>query len=371
MMTDQEYMKLALELTKATTGQTSPNPMVGAVVVNNGRIVGLGTHLQAGQAHAEVHALLMAGDKAGGSTVYVTLEPCSHYGKTPPCCNLLIEKKVKRVVIATLDHNPLVRGHGVKKLREAGIDVEVGVLEKEATTINKAFFHYMKTKTPYVTLKTAMSLDGKIATSTGESKWITGEEARRDVHVYRHQNDGILVGVNTVIADNPSLTTRLPNGGRHPIRIILDTHLRTPLVSKVLTDDLAPTWIITGAHISTEQRKLYESSNVQVLSMSTELISIQELLYTLGEKGILSLFVEGGQSVHASFLEEGYFQELITYINPKLIGGQNAPTFFGGNGFPSLQDATLLHIQSIEQMGQDIKIVAVPRNEVQHVYRNR
>ncbi|WIY60156.1 bifunctional diaminohydroxyphosphoribosylaminopyrimidine deaminase/5-amino-6-(5-phosphoribosylamino)uracil reductase RibD [Bacillus arachidis] len=363
-MTDQEYMKIALQLAQSTAGQTSPNPMVGAVVVKDGNIVGMGAHLRAGEEHAEVHALRTAGDKANGSTVYVTLEPCSHFGKTPPCCDLLIEKKVKRVVIATLDCNPLVSGNGAKRLQAAGICVTTGVLEEEAITLNRYFFHYMNTKLPFVTIKTAMSLDGKIATTTGESRWITGEIAREDVHQYRHTHDAILVGVNTVIADNPSLTTRLPNGGKHPIRIILDTHLRTPRSSHVITDGIAQTWIIVGKDVKKEKIATYESQAVSVLQMQTNQIEIRDLLLRLGEKQILSLFVEGGQSVHASFLEAKCFNEIVTYISPKLIGGKASPTMFGGTGFNKLQDAISLQIQEMKQLGDDIKIVATVRNEV-------
>lgn len=363
-MTDQEYMKVALHLAQSTAGQTSPNPMVGAVVVKDGNIVGMGAHLQAGEEHAEVHALRMAGNQAKGSTVYVTLEPCSHYGKTPPCCDLLIEKQVKRVVIATLDCNPLVSGSGAKRLQEAGISVTTGILEEEAAALNRYFFHYMKTKLPFVTIKTAMSLDGKIATATGESKWITGEAARRDVHQYRHTHDAILVGVNTVIADNPHLTTRLSNGGKHPVRIILDTHLRTPPSSHVVTDGEAPTWIIVGQDVNKEKIAAYESQTVSVLQMETNQIEIRDLLSLLGEKHILSLFVEGGQSVHASFLEAKCFNEIVTYISPKLIGGKDAPTWFGGTGFIKLQDSLSLQIQTMKQIGNDIKIVAAAENEV-------
>ncbi|MEH6889669.1 bifunctional diaminohydroxyphosphoribosylaminopyrimidine deaminase/5-amino-6-(5-phosphoribosylamino)uracil reductase RibD [Bacillus sp. JJ864] len=369
-MTDQEYMALALQLAKNTAGQTSPNPMVGAVVVKDGNIIGVGSHLRAGTEHAEVHALRMAGENAHGATVYVTLEPCSHHGKTPPCCDFLIAKNVKRVVVAVLDSNPLVSGQGVKRLQEAGIDVTIGVLEKEAKELNRYFFHYMRTKRPFVTLKTAMSLDGKIATRTGESKWITGEEARANVHRYRHTHDAILVGVNTIITDNPHLTTRLVNGGKSPIRIVLDTHLRTPLSSHVITNGETPTWVIVGSDVSKEKISKFQSDMVSVLQMKTNHIEINELLDLLGEKNILSLFVEGGQTVHASFLEAKCFQELITYISPKLIGGKEAPTCFGGNGFTQLENALTLHIQSMEQIGDDIKVVATPRKEVPYVYRN-
>ncbi|MDA1648293.1 MULTISPECIES: bifunctional diaminohydroxyphosphoribosylaminopyrimidine deaminase/5-amino-6-(5-phosphoribosylamino)uracil reductase RibD [unclassified Bacillus cereus group] len=363
-MTDQEYMRIALQLAKGTSGQTSPNPMVGAVVVKDGNIVGMGAHLRAGEEHAEVHALHMAGEKAKGATVYVTLEPCSHFGKTPPCCDLLLKKGVKRVVIATLDCNPLVSGNGKRRLEEAGIEVTTGVLEAEAVLLNRYFFHYMKTKRPFVTIKTAMSLDGKTATVTGESKWITGEEARADVHQYRHTHDAILVGVNTVIADNPHLTTRIPNGGQNPIRVILDTHLRTPPSSHVITDSLAPTWIMVGRDVNKEKIASYESENITIFQMKTKQIEIQDVLDLLGEKQILSLFVEGGQTVHANFLQTKYFNEIVTYISPKLIGGSNAPTLFGGNGFSTLQDALSLEIQEMKQIGNDIKIVANARSEV-------
>ena len=363
-MTDQEYMRIALQLAQSTTGQTSPNPMVGAVVVKDGNIVGMGAHLRAGEEHAEVHALQMAGDQAYGATVYVTLEPCSHFGKTPPCCELLIEKQVKRVVIASLDSNPLVSGNGKKRLQDAGIHVTTGVLEEEALSLNRYFFHYMKTKQPFVTIKIAMSLDGKIATVTGESKWITGEKARKDVHQYRHTHDAILVGVNTVITDNPHLTTRLPNGGQNPIRIILDTHLRIPQSSHVITDGLAPTWIIVGKDVKKEKIDAYESQNVSVFQMKKSQIEVRDLLSLLGEKQILSLFIEGGQSVHASFLEAKCFNEIVTYISPKLIGGKDAPTWFGGTGFIKLQDALSLEIQEMKQIGDDIKIIASKRSEV-------
>ncbi|MGQ8851762.1 bifunctional diaminohydroxyphosphoribosylaminopyrimidine deaminase/5-amino-6-(5-phosphoribosylamino)uracil reductase RibD [Bacillus sp. TSA_307] len=363
-MTDHEYMRIALQLAQGTSGQTSPNPMVGAVVVKDGKIVGMGAHMRAGEEHAEVHALHMAGERAKDATVYVTLEPCSHFGKTPPCCELLIEKGVQRVVIATLDCNPLVSGNGKRILEETGIKVTTGVLGAEATLLNRYFFHYMKTKRPFVTIKTAMSLDGKTATVTGESKWITGEEARADVHQYRHIHDAILVGVNTVLTDNPHLTTRIPNGGKHPIRVILDTHLRTPPSSHVITDGLTPTWIIVGKDVSKEKIASYESNNIAVFQMKTQQIEIQDVLSLLGEKQILSLFVEGGQTVHANFLKTNSFNEIVTYISPKLIGGKDAPTLFGGAGFSKLQDALSLTIQEMKQIGNDIKIVATLKSEV-------
>lgn len=361
MRNDEQYMRLAIEIAKAGIGQTSPNPVVGAVVVKDGEIVGFGAHLKAGEPHAEVHAIRMAGEKAKGATVYVTLEPCSHYGKTPPCADLLIETGVQRVVIATTDPNPLVAGKGIEKLKSAGIEVKLGVLKEEADELNRVFFHYIAAKTPFVTLKYASSLDGKIATTTGESKWITSEAAREDVHRYRAVHDAILVGVNTVITDNPSLTVRLPEGGKNPIRIVLDTHLRTPLDANILNDGQAETWIIVGSEASAEKRKLYEKRNVQIIPMSKPHIDIDELLHVLGERRITSLFVEGGSHVHDSFVRAKAVNEIVAYFAPKIIGGKQAPTPIGGIGFAAMADVMELQIRQVETIGPDIKIVAIPK----------
>ncbi|KMJ59816.1 5-amino-6-(5-phosphoribosylamino)uracil reductase [Bacillus sp. LL01] len=362
-MDDHYYMKFAIDLAKRATGQTSPNPIVGSVVVKNGEIAGFGAHLKAGQAHAEVNAIQMAGtEKTKGSTVYVTLEPCSHFGKTPPCSDLLIQTGVKRVVIASVDPNPLVAGKGIEKLRKAGLEVELGICQDEALALNQVFFHYLKTKKPYVTLKTAASLDGKTATYTNESKWITGAEARLDVHQYRHQNDAILVGVGTVLADNPSLTTRLPNGGKNPIRIILDSNLRTPLDAKVVTDGEAPTWIITGSMPDLKKESALQNTlGVKVFSLPTLKVEIPSLLSILGEEGVTSLFVEGGATVNGSFLKERAINQLITYIAPKLIGGKRAPTIIEGEGFATMEEVMDLDIKEFTQVGQDLKIVSVPK----------
>jgi diaminohydroxyphosphoribosylaminopyrimidine deaminase/5-amino-6-(5-phosphoribosylamino)uracil reductase len=362
-MNDTYFMKLALQLAESTKGQTSPNPVVGSVVVRNGEVVGMGAHLKAGTEHAEVHALRMAGDKAKGATIYVTLEPCSHHGLTPPCTDLIIETGIKRVVIATLDLNPLVAGKGVEKLRNVSVDVEVGILEKEALELNKVFFHYITHKTPFVTVKTATSLDGKTATTTGESKWITGDLAREDVHQLRHEHDAILVGIGTVLADNPSLTTRIKTGGKNPIRIILDHQLRTPLTAKIVTDQVADTWIVTSEDAPLAKRKQLLNLGVKVIGVTQNKINIPELLEILGSKGITSLFVEGGSTVNDSFLQARCINELITYIAPKLIGGHSAPTSFSGAGFSSLKDALQLQIKVAIAIGNDLKIISVPKGE--------
>lgn len=369
-MSDEKYMNIALNLAKETIGQTSPNPVVGAVVVKNGELVGFGAHLKAGGKHAEVHALDMAGSQAKGATLFVTLEPCSHGGRTPPCTGLIIKRGIKRVVMAVEDPNKQV--DGIKKLQEAGIDVTQGVLEEEARALNAPFFHYIQTGRPYVTLKTATSLDGKIATKTGESQWITGEEARTDAHIYRQTHDAILVGVNTVLADNPSLTARLSKGNaKQPIRIILDTHLRTPLDAKVVTDGETDTWIFTGRDVTEKKKQLYvKHKQVTLISLKTKDILIQDVLQELGKRNIMSLFVEGGAAVNGSFLKGKTFNQLIVYMAPMLIGGGDAPTSFLGQGFANLADAPTLTIKQFEQIGKDLKIVATYKEERAHVYRN-
>nr|WP_242705732.1 bifunctional diaminohydroxyphosphoribosylaminopyrimidine deaminase/5-amino-6-(5-phosphoribosylamino)uracil reductase RibD [Pontibacillus sp. ALD_SL1] len=355
------YMRTAIEMAQATQGQTSPNPAVGAVVVKNGEVLGMGAHLKAGHAHAEVHALNMAGSDAEGATIYVTLEPCSHHGKTPPCADRIVEAGVKRAVIATLDPNPQVAGRGVERLKKAGIEVIINVLKEQADDLNEVFYHYISTKTPYVTLKNAMSLDGKIATVTGESQWITGEDARDDVHHDRHKHDAILIGVNTVIQDQPRLTTRLPDGGKNPIRIVLDTHLRTPVETPLIQNPDAPTWLVTGNNVTEVQREKYKAfPHVDILTVAHSRVTVEEALHLLGEKGITSIYVEGGATVNDAFLRAGSVQQVITYIAPKMIGGQDAPTPVGGQGIKALREALNLQIKEVVHLGNDLKIVSKP-----------
>lgn len=359
-MNDQYYMKLALDLARSTIGQTTPNPVVGAVIVKNNQIVGLGAHLKAGEPHAEVHAIQMAKENTKGATLYVTLEPCSHYGRTPPCSNLVIQSGIERVVIATTDPNPSVSGKGIERMKKAGLQVEVGLLKEEADQLNQVFYHFIQTGLPYVTLKTATSLDGKIATKEGKSKWITSEEAREDVHYFRHTHDAILVGVNTVLTDNPSLTTRQIGGGKNPIRIILDTHLRTPFDSNIVKDLQAETWIVTGSNVEEDKVTYFENSGVTILKMNSPTIVIKDMLKKIASMGISSIFVEGGAEIHGSFLKEKAFQQVITYIAPKLIGGRMAPSSFGGEGITEMEDALDLEISEIKKIGNDIRITAIP-----------
>lgn len=370
---EEYYMNTAIELARRGEGQTQSNPLVGAVVVKNGQIVGMGAHLQYGEAHAEVHAIHMAGRHAKGADLYVTLEPCSHYGKTPPCAELIIKSGIKRVFIAVKDPNPLVAGKGIGMLEAAGIEVKTGLLRQQAEELNKMFLHFMRTGLPYVTLKAAASLDGKTATETGDSKWITSEAARLDAQQYRKSHQSILVGAGTVKADNPSLTCRLPDAVKQPVRVILDTKLTIPETANVLTDGAAPTWIFTAKGADVQKKDRLTALGIKVIPLETDRIHVPEVLSILAENGIMSVYVEGGASVHGSFVKEGCFQELHFYFAPKLIGGTLAPSLISGEGFQSMKDVPHLQFTQITQIGPDIKLTAIPKDgkDGDDVYRNR
>ncbi|MFN8771137.1 MAG: bifunctional diaminohydroxyphosphoribosylaminopyrimidine deaminase/5-amino-6-(5-phosphoribosylamino)uracil reductase RibD [Neisseriaceae bacterium] len=359
-MTDNEYMHLAIQIAKSTIGQTAPNPSVGAVIVKNGNILSFGAHLQAGSPHAEINAINIASpNELEGSTLYVTLEPCCHTGKTNPCTEKIIKSKIKKVVIATLDKNPLVAGKGVAQLKNAGIDVITGIFENEASEINKMFFHYINTQMPYITLKAGLSLDGKFATSNGESKWITNEEARLDAHYYRHSHDAILVGINTIIHDNPSLTTRLPNGGKSPVRVVLDTKLRIDENATVITKNDSKTIIITGTNFNKDKlTKLKKYKHVELIHLTSTDIILADALKILAKQDITSILVEGGQTIHNSFIQKKLFNELVMYIAPSLIGGEKSPAFFTGQGFSHLDDKIELTFTEITKLGSNLKIIA-------------
>lgn len=357
-MNDREYMNLAISLARATLGQTSPNPSVGAVLVKDGQLVGTGVHLKIGTPHAEVHAIKDAGNSAKGAIMYVTLEPCSHQGKTPPCTDLIITTGIQKIFVATLDPNPLVAGKGVRKLRRAGIEVEVGLCKEEAIQLNEKFFHFIQTNTPFVTIKAGISLDGKIAAKSGDSKWITSPESRQDVHRLRHEHDGILVGINTILQDNPLLTTRRPRGGINPIRIVLDTELKIPTSANVVQDCSTRTIIFTGNQIHLEKKKELERLGVTIISQERATLSLEDVLNTLGEQKIMSVLIEGGSEIHASFIEENAFQKIITYVAPKIIGGQDAIPFVGGAGSELVKLGKQLRFTEFKQLGADLKITA-------------
>ncbi|WP_075619029.1 bifunctional diaminohydroxyphosphoribosylaminopyrimidine deaminase/5-amino-6-(5-phosphoribosylamino)uracil reductase RibD [Paenisporosarcina indica] len=354
------YMDLAIKNAQAMKGQTDPNPLVGSVIVNDNRIVGVGTHLKAGEPHAEIHAIRMAGDKANGGTIYVTLEPCSHHGRTGPCAVAIVEAGIKKVVIATLDPNPVVSGRGVQILEDAGIEVVIGVHEETSQKMNEVFNKFIVENKPFVTLKSGITLDGKIASHTSHSKWITSEEARYDVHRLRNENMAILVGVNTVIADNPELTTRIPNG-RNPIRIILDSTLKIPLDAKVVTDKLADTWVFTSMNYNLEKRTALENLGISVFHTSgKKVVDPVDVVRILGEKLISSVLIEGGGTINAAFLENQLIDKVILYIAPKLIGGRLAPTFLEGQGIDHMSDAVELLETDIVKIGKDFKFIGYP-----------
>ncbi len=357
---DQHYMQMALELAARAMGRTSPNPMVGAVVVKDGRVVGRGYHARAGTPHAEVHALREAGELAGGATLYVTLEPCCHHGRTGPCTEAIIKARVNRVVVAMTDPNPLVAGKGMQKLKDADIQVTCGVLEEDACRLNEIFIKYIITRLPYVVLKTAMSLDGKIATSQGESQWITGTTAREYVHRLRDKYDAILVGVGTVLADDPSLTCRLQEGGgKDPVRIILDSQARTPSTARVLNQPSeAPALIVTTPGAPPERVQMLKQAGAQVLEVpgSECGIDLEALLQELGRREISSVLVEGGARVNGSFITGNLVDKVYWFIAPKFIGGTAAPGPVGGPGIAALQDALSIKDIKLNRYGEDICI---------------
>jgi diaminohydroxyphosphoribosylaminopyrimidine deaminase / 5-amino-6-(5-phosphoribosylamino)uracil reductase len=360
-MTSHEfYMNLAIENARAMKGQTDPNPLVGAVIVNDNRIVGIGAHMKAGEPHAEIHAIRMAGERARGGTIYVTLEPCSHYGRTGPCALAIVQAGLRKVVVATLDPNPIVAGNGVKILQEAGIEVVVGVCLQESQKMNEVFNKFIVRKIPFVTLKSGITLDGKIASYTSDSKWITSEEARHDVHHLRNQNASILVGVNTVIKDNPELTARIPNG-RNPIRVILDSTLKIPFESKVVTDRKAETWVFTSLSHNKDKKEKLEGLGVKVfVTRDANKVQLNDTLERLGESSVSSLLIEGGGEVNASFIQNKLVDKVILYMAPKLIGGRDAPSFFEGTGFEKMRDAVELSNISVEKIGRDFKFIGYP-----------
>lgn len=355
---DDFYMQQALAIARYATGRTSPNPLVGAVIVKDGRIVGQGWHRKAGTPHAEVHALAQAGELAKGATVYVTLEPCSHHGRTGPCADALIEAGVKKVVVAMTDPNPEVAGNGLVRLRAAGIEVVEGVLTAEAASINEVFLKWITTGMPFGILKTAMTLDGKIASHTGHSKWITSEAAREYVHKLRDIYDGILVGVGTILADNPKLTTRLPEGGHNPVRIIVDTRARTPLTANVVTDKQAPTIIAVGREAPVERIEALQKLGIEVvvLEQNSQGVDLRQLFKVLGERRITSVFIEGGATINASLLADNLIDKVYAFVAPKIIGGKSAPGPVGGTGVDTVDQAILLENITTQTVGDDILI---------------
>lgn len=353
---DEQFMRRALSLARKGIGATSPNPAVGCVIVRDAEVVGEGWHLKAGTPHAEVHALQAAGRHAAASDVYVTLEPCSHFGKTPPCADALIEAGVTRVFVGMSDPNPKVSGSGIEKLRAAGVVVVVGCLEDECRSINRPFIKHVTTGLPFVTLKSAMTLDGKTATRTGDSRWVTGEPARRHVHSLRGISDAVMVGIGTVIADDPMLTCRV-EGGIDPLRVVVDSALRMPLAAKVLTLDSAARTLV--ATISTDSGKIaaLEASGAEVMVCKENdgRVDLHDLLKKLGDKGVQSILLEGGAGLAGSFIRSRLIDSCLLFYSPRLLGGDGIGLFSGGT-VERMADAIPLENLSVRQCGLDIMV---------------
>lgn len=349
-----KFMRRALALARRGYGKTSPNPMVGAVLVLDGQIVGEGCHFYQQRHHAETLALEQAGKRARGSTLYVNLEPCSHQGRTPPCANRLIEAGVRRVFVSLRDPNPLVAGRGIERLKESGVEVQEGLCKDEAKRLNEAFFHFIRTGRPFVTLKLAMSLDGRIAARSGDSKWITGPQARRRVHRLRYRSDAILVGAETILRDDPSLNVRWVR--RNPIvKVVLDSRLRTPPQARIF--ESGDQVLIFHSEPAPEPRRKASPPHCQLISVSRREAGLdwQEILDGLGKRRLLSLMIEGGRQVAASALQSGLVQKIEFYYGPRIIGADGLPAV-GEMGFERLKDCLQIETLRTSRLGSDFVV---------------
>lgn len=354
---DVRWMRRALALARKAKGQTSPNPTVGAVVVRDGRLVGQGHHPRAGEPHAEIFALRQAGRQAVGATLYVTLEPCCHHGQTPPCVEAILEAGIRRVVAATSDPNPRIHGQGLSRLKKRGVQVHCGVLEGLARRLNEDFIKFHSEGLPFVTLKVAMTLDGKIATGQGESRWVTGEKSRAYVHRLRRQHDAVMVGIQTVLADDPQLTVRY-RVGKDPHRIIVDSRARLPLSSRLLhLKSTASTWVATTHNAPERRIQQLRKAGVRILKTKSSdgRVDLSELMQLLAEHNILSVMLEGGGQLAWSALEAGIVDKVAFFIAPKIIGGRRAITAVEGTG-RRLDEAWRLHDVTIRRLDEDILV---------------
>ena len=378
-MPEEKYMRRAIELAKKGSGHVNPNPLVGAVIVRDGEIIGEGYHECYGQLHAERNAIANAKKRWNsleGSTIYVTLEPCCHYGKTPPCTEAIIEEKIARVVVGSDDPNPLVSGKGFQMLREKGIEVIPHFLKEECDAMNHVFFHYIRTGTPYVAMKYAMTMDGKIACYTGDSKWVTGEESRAHVQTLRNHYKGIMAGIGTVLADDPMLNCRI-EGGRDPIRIITDSHLRIPMDSQLVrTAGQQPLIVACLPDADEEKAAQLQEKGVEVLRIpgvttaditeeQKEVISLPVLMKELGARKIDGILLEGGGQLNASALQAGIVDRIYCYIAPKIFGGAQAKTPVEGQGLTRAADAWQFNRIGMQEFGQDILLEYEKAQELQ------
>lgn len=363
-MNDTYFMEMALDLARKGAGYTAPNPMVGAVVVKNGEVVGKGWHQKAGGPHAEVHAIDDAGSQAAGATIYVTLEPCNHTGKTPPCTEKILKAGIQRVVVAMRDPNPIAAG-GMEYLAEQGVAITTGICEREAKKLNECFLKYVTTQRPFVILKCAATLDGRIATKSGDSKWISGEESRHFVHLIRHQTDAIMVGVDTVKADDPSLTTRLEHmEGKDPVRVILDTRLTIPENAKLLQLKSDSDTLLVCGDLSQlgkerlEKKKRLEEKGARIIEapLKEGRIDLDRLMDILGSLGITSLLIEGGSRVIASALQAGIADKVFLFFAPKFLAGDDGIPICRGEGPALMKDCIPLKSMDVKKSGGDIMI---------------
>ena len=355
----ETYMRRALDLAKRGAGHVSPNPMVGCVIVKNGRIIGEGWHEYCGGLHAERNALKNCTEDPAGADLYVTLEPCCHWGRTPPCTEAILEKHIGRVFVGCLDANPLVAGKGAQILRDAGIPVETGICENECRQLNEVFFHFITSKTPYVVLKYAMTLDGKIAAYTGDSRWVTGEAARHHVHETRARLSGIMVGVGTVLADDPMLTCRI-EGGHNPCRIVCDSHARTPLDSQLVRTAHETDTVIAVTEWNERATALKKAgAHLLLCNAQNGKVDLNDLMRQLGARGLDSILLEGGAELAFAALEAGIVHKVQAYIAPKLIGGSTAKTPLGGAGFAHMADALTLKNVTVTPLGTDFLLEGV------------
>lgn len=359
-MNDQEYMGLALQLAEKGCGWTAPNPMVGAVIVKDGRIIGQGWHEKYGGLHAERNALASCTEPPNGATMYVTLEPCCHYGKQPPCVEAVLEAGIRRVVVGSADPNPLVSGKGIRILREHGVQTDVDVLREECDKLNEVFMYFIQTRLPFVVMKYAMTLDGKIAAYTGASKWITGETARNHVQRQRHRYTAIMAGIGTVLADDPLLTCRIPDG-KNPIRVICDSRMRIPMDAQIVaTAKQVPTILAVceKRYRNYEKRQALEEAGCRVLCVEERggHVDLRQLMHKLGEEQIDSVLLEGGGTMHWAALESGVVCKVQAYVAPKLFGGRDAKTPVEGQGVPSPSEAVLLKNSLVTRLGEDLLI---------------
>lgn len=355
-VTKHEYMKRALELARKGMGYTSPNPMVGCVVVKEGKIISEGYHEKYGAFHAERNALTRCEEDLTGAELYVTLEPCCHHGKTPPCTDIILERGIGKVYVGSMDPNPKVAGKGVRILRDHGVEVETGLMENECLALNEIFFHYITTGMPFVAMKYAMTLDGKIAARTGDSKWVTGEKAREHVHELRKQYRAILAGIGTVLADDPMLNCRIEEKA-DPVRVICDSGLRLPLHSQIVNTAKEIPTIVAYAAADGEKEEVLRQAGVELIHVAREgQVDLDALMSELGKRGIDSVLIEGGGRIHGTVLKSGLARKVYCYIAPKLIGGREASSPVEGEGFSQMKEALPVTGVEIRHLGEDLCI---------------